>query len=234
MKERNSDLKKLANHHNGVNVNIILEKSDFEKSLIFCILAIMDNEEIKKENNDDSVVSDVTYVESTEDGEELPTKDITKKLREEIKTLRKEKEEYLTGWQRAKADYVNLQKDEENKRKEIKNFITTQLIEDLLPALDSFDMAFSNKEAWEKVDANWRNGVEYIRNQFIVAIESYGVSKIDEVGIIFDHNLHEAIETVKIDDSSKDHTIASITQSGYKIGEKVIRPARVKVYEYKE
>ena len=185
-----------------------------------------------KENNEP--FEDVVFVDSTEDGDVLPTKDIVKKLREEVKKLQKEKEEYLTGWQRAKADYVNLQKDEESKRKELRNFVTLGLVEDLLPALDSFDMAFSNKEAWEKVDANWRSGVEYIRNQFIGAIESYGVSKIDQVNVAFDHNLHEAIETIVTDDINKDHTVASVTQSGYKISDKVIRPARVKVYEYKK
>jgi molecular chaperone GrpE len=192
----------------------------------------IENNEINLEKQDD--FQDVTFVDSTEDGEALPTKDIIKKLREEIKKLQKEKEEYLTGWQRAKADYVNLQKDEEGKRKELRNFVTMGLMEDLLPALDSFDMAFVNKEAWEKVDKNWRNGIEHIHNQFTGALESYGISKINEVDIVFDHNLHEAIETIATDDEKKDHTVGEITQSGYKIGDKVIRPARVKVYEYKK
>ena len=194
--------------------------------------AKIENNEINLEKQDD--FQDVTFVDSTEDGEALPTKDIVKKLREEVKKLQKEKEEYLTGWQRAKADYVNLQKDEEGKRKELRNFVTMGLMEDLLPALDSFDMAFSNKEAWEKVDKNWRNGIDHIHNQFTGALESYGISKINEVDVIFNHNLHEAIETIATDDEKKDHTVSQITQSGYKIGDKVIRPARVKVYEYKK
>jgi len=205
----------------------------------------MNDEEIKKENNEslekslndvlnDDNFQDLEFVDSTEDGEVLQTKDVVKKIREDLKICRKEKEEYLTGWQRSKADYINLQKNEEIKLKELRNFVTTGLIEDLLPALDSFDMALANKEAWGKVDENWRNGVEYIRKQFIGAIESYGVSKIDQIGVAFDHNLHEAIETIETDDIKKDHTVATITQSGYKIGDKVIRPARVSVYEYKK
>jgi len=191
------------------------------------------DEEIKNENlKNNEAFDDVSFVESTEDGEALPTKDIVKKLREEIKKLQKEKEEYLTGWQRAKADYVNLQKDEEGKRKELRNFVTIGLVEDLLPALDSFDIAFGNKEAWEKVDKNWRAGVEHIYNQFLGALESYGVSKIGKVGNVFDHNLHEAIETINTDDEKIDHTISFVTQYGYKMGEKVIRPARVKVYGF--
>ena len=181
----------------------------------------MNDDEIKKDKGEEPF-EDVTFVDSTEDGDTLPTKDVVKKLREDLKAARKEKEEYLTGWQRAKADYVNLQKDEEGKRKKLRNVIIMGLLEDLLPGLDSFDMAFSNKEAWEKVDQNWRNGVEYIQKQFIQGFEAYGVSKIDQTGVPFDPNLHESIETISTDDQTKDHTIASITQTGYKVGDKVI------------
>lgn len=176
---------------------------------------------------------DVTFVDSTEDGDELPTKDIVKKLRADLKQARLEKEEYLTGWQRAKADYVNFKKDEEIKRKELRNYVTISLVEDLLPALDSFDMAFSNKEAWEKVDANWRNGVEYIHQQLGRTLDAYGVTKIDKIGVTFDHNLHEAIETIDTDNQSLDHTVAFVNQSGYMMDDKVIRPARVRVYAFK-
>ncbi|MBP6931404.1 MAG: nucleotide exchange factor GrpE [Candidatus Pacebacteria bacterium] len=190
----------------------------------------MQDENEIKQNTEEEIVDDITFVESTEDGDELPTKDIVKKLREEIKTLRKEKEEYLTGWQRSKADYANAQKDTDNKLKELRGFITAGLIEDLLPALDAFDMAISNKEVWEKVDSNWRNGMEYVYQQFHRTIESYGLSKIDAVNVPFDHNIHEAMENVDTEDTAKDHTVAQVIQSGYKMGDKVVRPARVKVY----
>ena len=190
----------------------------------------MKDENEIKQNTEEEFVDDMTFVESTEDGDELPTKDIVKKLREEIKTLRKEKEEYLTGWQRSKADYANAQKDTDNKLKELRGFITAGLIEDLLPALDAFDMAISNKEVWEKVDSNWRNGMEYVYQQFHRTIESYGLSKIDSVNVPFDHNIHEAMENIDTDDTAKDHTVAQVIQSGYKMGDKVVRPARVKVY----
>jgi molecular chaperone GrpE len=176
------------------------------------------------------IEQDVTYVDSTEDGDALPTKDVVKKLREEIKKLRAEKEEYLTGWQRAKADYVNLQKEEEGKRKDMRGFIVGTLVDDLLPVLDSFDMAFANKEAWEKVDPNWRSGVEYIHQQFLRVLGDNGVTQVNAIGVPFDPILHESMEMVATDDISKDHTIASVVQSGYQIGGKVIRPARVTVW----
>lgn len=182
----------------------------------------------------ESFEDDVTFVDSTEDGDALPTKDVVKKLRADLKQARKEKEEYLTGWQRAKADYVNLQKSEGEKYKELRTHVTTAIIEDLLPVLDSFDMAMGNKEAWEKVDANWRNGIEYIRSQFYRVLEDNNVAPINQIGVKFDPNLHESISTTETSDESKDHTISSVTQSGYKIGEKIIRPARVVVFEYKK
>ncbi len=195
---------------------------------------IEDDFEPLDEARGDSVESDVTYVESTEDGDVLPAKDIVGNLRADLKKVRAEKEEYLTGWQRAKADYINLQRDEANKFKDVRSFVKLGLVEDLLPALDSFDMAFANKEAWEKVDVNWRNGVEYIHKQFDQALENYGVIKINQVDVPFDPKLHESIESIPTDDQSMDHIVASITQSGYKMGEHIIRPARVKIYEHKK
>lgn len=194
----------------------------------------MNEDEIKTEDTNTDTFEDVEFVESNEDGDELPTKDIVKKLRADLKSCRKEKEEYLTGWQRAKADYVNLQKDTDSRIKDIKNLVTSNLIEDLLPVLDSFDMAMGNKDAWEKVDANWRNGIEYIRAQFTRVLEDNNVTAINQVDTPFDPNLHESIETIPTEDESQDHKIAQVVQTGYKIGERVIRPARVKVFEYKK
>jgi molecular chaperone GrpE len=188
------------------------------------------NDNNKNEDN----FEDLTFVESTEDGEALPTKDIAKKLREEIKVLRKEKEEYLTGWQRAKADYINLQKEQIDSYSKNSIIAKEKFLENILPAIDSFDMAFSNKESWEKVDSNWRMGVEYIYSQIIKGLEDSGIEKIDKTGVIFDPLIHQSIETIKTDDESKDHTIEKIIQTGYKIGERIIRPAKVNIYEYKK
>ena len=212
------------------------EKTDLRKSVFLFIMMRMDEHDEIKEPigmGDEDAFEDVSFVDSTEDGDELPTKDIVKKLRADLKLARKEKEEYLTGWQRAKADYVNLQKDSDAKYKEIRTMVTGNMVEDLLPVLDSFNMAMGNKEAWEKVDANWRNGVEYIHQQFLRVLADNNVTALDQVDVMFDPMLHESIETIPTDDESKDHKIAQVVQTGYKIGEKVIRPARVKVFEYK-
>jgi len=193
----------------------------------------MDDEDIKTEDTE-ALFEDVTFVDSTEDGDALPTKDVVKKLREDLKKVRTEKEEYLTGWQRAKADYVNLQKEMDQVRSHTALSTKERMVENLLPAIDSFDMAFANKEAWSKVDPNWRTGVEYIYQQLMTSLSDSGIEKIDKKDVPFSPSLHESIESVFTSDESKDHTIERIIQAGYKIGERIIRPARVTVYEYKQ
>lgn len=230
MKERNSDSKKQENHHNGVNVN--LEKPNLKKFGFLYKIKIMNDEENIK--NQDKKVDDVTFVESTEDGEELPKKDITKKLRDEIKKLQKEKEEYLTGWQRAKADYVNLQKELASSRVNIAILSKEKMTENLLPALDSFEMAFLNKEHWEKIDKDWQDGITSIYQQFMSGLQKSDIEKIDQSGILFDPNIHQSISLVDTNDEKNDHTVEKILQVGYKIGERVIRPAKVTIYEYKK
>jgi molecular chaperone GrpE len=183
---------------------------------------------------DDESLSDMTYVESTEDGDALPAKDFTKKLREELKVLRKEKEEYLTGWQRAKADYVNLQRELDLARTNISIFTKEKMVDKLLPALDSFEMAFSNKEHWETLDKEWRMGIESIYSQLIKGLENSGIEKIEKIEVPFDPSIHQSISMVETDNEKKDHTVEKILQVGYKIGERVIRPAKVTIYEFKK
>lgn len=195
------------------------------------------NENIEKDNeNQNEDFEDVVFVESTEDGDTLPTKDIVKKLREENKKLRSEKDEYLTGWQRAKADYVNLQKELNEVRLNSLNIGKEKTINGILPVIDSFDMAFSNKEAWEKVDSNWRTGIEYIYQQFTKSLEDLNVFKINDLNIDFNPLMHEPVDTINTTDSNLENKIAEVVQAGYIIKgantqEKIIRPAKVRVYK---
>ncbi len=93
-------------------------------------------------------------------------------------------------------------------------------------------MAFANKESWSKVDENWRKGVEYIYSQMNAVFEEYGVKEIGEEGDGFDPNIHDSIETIKTNEKKLEHKIAQVIQKGYKLGERVLRPARVNVFEY--
>ena len=191
-----------------------------------------DDIEIKKDKEES--FQDLEFVESTEDGEALPTKDVVKKIREDLKICRNEKEEYLTGWQRAKADYINLQKELDLARMNISILTKEKMVEKLLPALDSFEMAFANKEHWEKIDKDWQNGITSIYQQFISGLTNSGIEKIEEAEILFDPNIHQSISVTETNDESKNHTVEKVLQIGYKIGDRIIRPAKVTIYEYKK
>ena len=157
-----------------------------------------------------------------------------KKLRERLRKCEDEKKEYLDGWQRMRADFANARKEDDVRRGELVKFASEGLVEDLLPVLDSFGMAFSNKEAWEKVDTNWRKGVEYIYAQMISVLESRGLTEIGTIGEKLDPRLHIATEVVPAADASKEDMVCEVIQRGYRLHSRVIRPAKVKVYGYTE
>lgn len=171
---------------------------------------------------DDSVVAEESAAETI------------KKLREKLKECEKEKMEYLTGWQRAKADLVNARKRDEEDRKEFAKFANSELIHDILPVMESFDMAMGNKEVWEKADKSWRTGVEYIYSQLKKALGDNGLIEIvPKAGDKFDHTQHEATGYEPVKDKSQDHVIRSVVHKGYSLHGKMIRVPKVIVGEYK-
>ncbi|MGB0925341.1 MAG: nucleotide exchange factor GrpE [Minisyncoccia bacterium] len=196
------------------------------------------NEEIFDEGVETELVDDsddaVEY--EMEDGavEELGMQAKLKKLRAELKAEKEKSTEYLTGWQTERASFANYKAEQDKNRTERLAGMKLNLIADFFPVLDSFDMAFSNREAWESVDPAWRTGVEYIHTQFMNTLDQYNVEKINALNATFDPMLHEPIDTVATDDQSQNDTIAQIIQSGYVSGHQVIRPAKVKVYKYAE
>lgn len=157
--------------------------------------------------------------------------DTVKKLKEKIKTLEAEKLEYLTGWQRTKADYVNAKKEDEKSRGELMKYANMNFVEELLPALDAFDMAMANKDAWEKVDKSWRAGIEYIYGQIIATLGKFGVTQENPLGQKVDPLKHNPMGTVATGDKSKEGIVAEVIQKGYVMNGKEIRPAGVKVFE---
>jgi len=183
--------------------------------------------ELEKTDHTDAT-DDVSFEEVNEEGE-VDAKNTIKKLREKIKKLESEKQEYLDLSQRTRADYANFKKEVEAHRASDRKFATKKFIEKLLPILDAYDMAKGNKEAWEKVDQNWRVGIEYIFGQFAAVLEKEGVTSFGKVGDLFDPHLHESMEVVEVESESEHDKIVSVLQSGYRMHDSILRPARVKV-----
>lgn len=180
----------------------------------------------KKPENDD-----FSFETLDEDGEESLRTTI-KKLRERVKILESEKQEYLDQSLRTRADYVNFKKEVDANRISERKFATKRFIEELLPVLDSYDMAQGNKEAWEKVDKNWRMGIEYIFAQLRTVLEGEGVVQFGKVGENFDPHLHESMQQVNVENEGDNDKIMKVLQNGYKMHDSILRVARVHTGHY--
>ena len=154
------------------------------------------------------------------------------KLKTGIKELEKKNAELLDSWQRDKADFINTRKRDEEVKKEFLKFSKADIILELLPVLDSFESAFKNKEVWEKVDKNWRTGVEYIHTQLFNILSGHGLKVINPIGNSYDHNRDEAVENVPVENESDNGKILDVVQVGYELNGKEIRPPKVKVGHY--
>ena len=185
-----------------------------------------DNGEV--EEVDEIVIE--SYNDDNLDGGEMTDKDRIKALREKLKVAVKEKQEYLDGWQRLKADFTNYKKREEEGKVDFMKFAREGLVADLLPVLESFQMAFANKEAWEKIDKSWRSGVEYINTQLVQVLSGHGLKEMRPLGEEFDPKVHTSIAHVHTDDKAKEHKIAEVVQPGYELSGKVIRSPKVKIF----
>ena len=174
------------------------------------------------EYNDEDIV-----VESEEQTDGFGRTQKEKKLKAKLKEVETKAAEHLEGWQRAKADLINFKKESENRQANIVTFATEGLIEELLPILDSFEMAMGNEEVWNSVDENWRKGIEHINSQITTVLKGRGLAEIYPQGEKFDPNFHQPVETIVVADPGDDEKIQKVVQKGYQLHDKILRPARV-------
>lgn len=138
----------------------------------------------------------------------------------ELEKLNKEKEEYLSGWKRAKADLINYQKDEEKRAQEFVKIANMAIIMDLIPILDSFDLAMAASQS--------DKSAAVIKSQFEEVLKRYGVEKISvELGKPLDTRSQEAVGEMESNHPSG--SVAEEISKGYAMSGKVIRPAKVKI-----
>ena len=147
-----------------------------------------------------------------------------KKLKEDLRKCNQERLEYLDGWQRCKADSINLRRDAVLAAEKVGSRSRDALVEDVILSLDSFDMAMQG-DGWTKADRNWRAGMENVRAQLISALKNQGVTAYAAVGEKFDPALHEILKEEYADGEMG--LILQVVRKGYRSGDRVIRPAQV-------
>jgi molecular chaperone GrpE len=142
----------------------------------------------------------------------------------EMQKLRAERDSLLDRLARSQAEFENARRRAGREQQEFRDYATMDAIKSLLPALDSFERALQVKaEA-----GDFRSGVELIYKQLQDALSKLGVRRIPAKGEQFDPHHHEAIELVETADAP-DHEVLEELQHGYKLKERLLRPAMVKV-----
>ncbi len=148
------------------------------------------------------------------------------KLRKEVEKYKRLKDEYLSNWKRERADFLNYKKQELSRIGEIVSYANTDLILKILPILDNFEIA-ENQVSGELINDETK-GLLQIKAQLQDFLKKQGVEEIESVGKKFDPILHEAVEEIDADGQEPGMVIEEI-KKGYKINERVIRVARVRV-----
>jgi molecular chaperone GrpE len=133
-------------------------------------------------------------------------------------------DDYRNRYVRAIADFENFRKRSEREKADFFRYATSAVLKDMLPVLDNFDRALEHAEEGDE----FHKGVLLIYKQLYDVLLRHGLKPIDEAGVAFDPNIHEAVVRDE-DDSVPNHTVAAILQKGYFLHDRLLRPALVKV-----
>ena len=143
---------------------------------------------------------------------------------DKLTACEKQRDEYLAGWQRAKADFINYKKDEVRRFDDLIRFANEDILEELIDVLDSFDLGLAALEKAGPVE----KGVYMVRSKLDNVLKQRGLEILSvKVGEKFNPVLSEAM--VEIESEQPAGTILEVIESGYKLHDKILRPARVKV-----
>lgn len=148
-------------------------------------------------------------------------------LERELVDMRTRAEESLRSWQRSAADFANYRRRITDERAEMAHMAKSVMVGKLLSVLDDFDRALDSVPP-EVAELGWIEGIRLVERKLRGVLESEGVTAIDALGTQFDPNLHEAVLHEDTADHPDNEVIGEL-QRGYRLGERVIRPALVTV-----
>ncbi len=141
--------------------------------------------------------------------------------------VRKERDEYLAAAQRARADYLNLQRRMEAQFADVRRDAIAGMALEVLAVLDDLERAIDHAEENGESEG-LLDGLALVRDKFLATLERYGIKRVEAMGAPFDHTYHDAIAESPTDEVEPG-TVVAVAQTGYVIGDKLLRPARVVV-----
>ena len=182
-----------------------------------------EEEELKIENTEDvAEQAESTQEETTEKDNQVAAE--MESLARQLREAEARAAEYKEGWARAQADFQNYKKRLERDNELTYISMKGDIIKKILPALDDLERALQNRPAEDP----WANGIELIARKLQNVLDSEGIKRIQAEGVEFDPNFHEAISHEPAD-GVKSGFVIGVVQNGYMLGERVIRPALVRV-----
>jgi len=174
-------------------------------------------------NDDETKDNDEMELIPDEEGDLPDIQKKIKKIKEGLKKCETERKEYLEGWQRAKADYINFKNDEGKRMEDMARFITSGLIQEILPVLDSFDLALGHG-----LPPELEKGVLLIKSQFEDILKKRGLEEIKVTpGEEFNPEKHESIG--EMESAVTAGKIAEVVQRGYVFRERILRAAKIRL-----
>ena len=179
-------------------------------------------QEKEKEKQEEIVEARATDEGMPEPEEQTPVN--VEALKRQLEETEAKLADSLDGWQRSLADFQNYKKRVERDNEAVRALMKGELIRKVLPLLDDLERALQNRPA----DSGWAGGIELIVRKFQNLLDAEGVKRIDAKGAAFDPTFHEAVSHEPSDEVESGHVIG-VVQNGYMIGERVIRPALVRV-----
>jgi len=154
--------------------------------------------------------------------DELPNN--VESLKALLEEERQKSQSFMASWQRAAADYQNYKRRVEEERSETARFAGAALIINLLPMIDDLERALMNVDT-HLAGLTWVDGIRLIHRKFQAVLEMTGVQEIEADGETFDPSQHEAVSQ----GPGEENKIIAVVQKGYRLGDRVIRPAMVVV-----
>ncbi len=148
-------------------------------------------------------------------------------LQHELEQTKAQAQEYLEGWQRARAEFANYKKRVTRDQEDVRLRIAADTLSKYLGVIDDLERALKERPE-DGEAAAWAEGIELIYRKTYGVLETEGVEVIDAEGEHFDPNMHEAISHDESDDH-EEGDIIEVVQPGYRLGERVLRPAMVRV-----
>lgn len=180
----------------------------------------------KEENNNIEEQEEVQEKKNEEvkDSKEEKGNKVVEDLKSQLKQEKEKSDEYYEHLKRNMAEFDNFKKRISKEKDMMYNSISANIVSELLPTLDNFEKALNSETA----DESYKDGMLMIYNQFIETLNKLGVEEIEALNTTFDPNYHEAVMHVE-DENFGEKEVTEVFRKGYKIGDKIIRHAMVKV-----